>query len=55
MTRDEQYIDLCRRLEWYRGGRPSNRRDLMIRSFERQIADLTRYETKIAQKEIRNV
>ena len=30
------------RLDWYRGGRPSHRRDLMIRTIERQIADLTR-------------
>ena len=42
MTRDEQYLDLCRRLDWHRGGRPCHRRDLMIRTIERQIADLTR-------------
>ena len=52
MTRDEQYLDLCRRLDWYRGGSPSHRRDLMIKMIERQIAELThddKSDTEVGQ------
>ena len=52
MTRDEQYLDLCRRLDWHRGGRPCHRRDLMIRTIERQIAELThddKSDTEVGQ------
>ena len=51
MTLDEQYLDLCRRLDWHRGARPSHRRDLMIRTIEKQIADLTR-EDKSDKSEV---
>ena len=42
MTPVEKYADLCNRLDWHRDGRPSYRRDLLIRSIQREIDNLIR-------------